>query len=403
MKKAGVIIYRKALVLSILALLVFPLAESQGHWIRNFPIQERVQPAARPARFWEGVFKREWQIYEEQHFLHRLANFRAFLIFSYNEAKHRLFPRRPNDHYIWTPELGYYPDDTIRRLNADVLHRDATEQHYLQAARRLRTLQERLKQRGVTLLIVPAPTKVRLYPEYVAPYLVAPAETIMKQAVSYGDVLEENGVNVLNVQRLLTEKKATSPWPFFTTTSFHWSYYTGCAVTDDILRKAETLSGRSYFAVDCSEVTYGKAQWSDTDIAVILNIFSKDAIIGKAPFPKITPRQNADAKGYKIAVIGDSFSDQIVYTLLQALPEESWTPDWLTVYATGVSRRMATKDRGLTPAEELSKGDLLREILKKELLILEVSDGMVYRDGNLDAMEYGVTKTLLEGLAPDAF
>jgi len=382
--------------MSIMAMLVFPTLGIKGH---SFTIQERTQTIAQPAQLWNGFVKREWQPFMEQRFLSHLASLRSFLILAYNETKHRLFPTRPNNGYIWTPEFGYYPVNTIQRLNNDVLHHDAIKLHYQHAARRLRILQELLSHHGVALLVVTAPPKVRVYPEYAAPYLIAPADTIMSRVGSYGDVLEESGVHVLNVQRIFAERKAVSPWPFFTTTSFHWSFWAGCTVADAIMRKAEDLTGRPFFSMDCSDVDYGKSKWSDTDIASILNIFSTDAIIGEAPFPKITPQQNPRVEIRKIAVIGDSFSDQIVYALTQALPDMSWSPGWLTRYDNFSSRQTVGMGGRVAAKTPLQQSGALSEILTKELVVMEVSDGNIYRDAaNLDRMEFGATRVLLDGL-----
>lgn len=395
MGKLGGVIYRQALVMAIIAMLLFPMIQgNKGH---NFSIQERTQTIAQPAQLWHGFVTREWQPYLEQRFLNHIGNLRSFLILSYNEAKHRLFPTRPNNGYIGTPELGYYPVDTIRRLNGDVLHHDTIKQHYQYAARRLRILQEMLGHHGVALLVVTPPPKVRVYPEYAAPYLIAPAATIMSRAVSYGDVLEESGVQVLNVQRIFAQSKAASPWPFFTTTGFHWSYWAGCTVTDEIMRKAEALTGRPFFKINCSDVEYGRSKWTDTDIAAILNIFSTQAIIGKAPFPKVTPQENSTGENRKIVIIGDSFSDQIVYALTQAQPEMSWSPGWLTRYDSFISRQAIGMGGRVTAQSPLQQSTALPEILTKDLLVMEVSDGNISRD-NPDRMEFGATRVLLDGL-----
>jgi len=401
------IIYRRVLVVSVMAMLLFPML---GNKEQHYFIQERMQPLAQPAQLWGGYIKREWQPFLEQRFLNHIRDLRSFLILSYNETKHRLFRTRPNDHYIWTSGLGYYPVDTIRRLNDDVLRHDAIKQHYQRAARRLRILQELLGHHGVALLVVTPPPKVRIYPEYVTRYLIAPAEIVMSRAISYGDVLEESGVNVLNVQRIFAQKKAVFPWPFFTTTSFHWSFWAACAVTDEIMRQAEALTGRPFFKIDCSDIEHGKSKSSDADIASILNIFSTDAIIDDAPFPKITPQQNPGRETRKIGIIGDSFSDQIVYALAKALPDMSWLPGWLTRYEYAVFTQPLGMEGKITRQSFGTHGNIasqiplqldnaLSEILAKELLVMEVSDGSVYRDAaDLNRMEFGATQILLGGL-----
>jgi hypothetical protein len=383
------------MVASLIAMLVFPML---GIKVRKFILRERAQSIPQPTQLWSGLVKHEWQQFLEQGFLNHMGSLRSFLILSYNEAKHRLFPTRPNDRYIWTRGFGYYPADTISRLNIDVLQHDAVKQHYQRAAHRLRILQELLSHHGVALLVVSAPAKVRLYPEYVAPYLIAPPDTIMSRAISYGDVLEEAGVNVINVQRIFAEKKSGS-LPFFTTTSFHWNYWAGCTVADEIMRKAEALTGRPVFTVNCSDVEYGKSRGTDTDVALSLNIFSTDATIGEAPFPKITPQENVGGEIPKIVLMGDSFSDQIVYALTQALPDMSWSPGWLTRYELFQVRQTEGMRGKVAAKTPLQPGGALAEILTKQLLVIEVSDSSVYRvASNLDLMEYGATRALLDGL-----
>ncbi|MCF7966202.1 MAG: hypothetical protein K9L79_11775 [Methylobacter tundripaludum] len=226
---------------------------------------------------------------------------------------------------------------------------------------------------GVALLVVTPPPKARVYPEYVEPYLVAPAETIVSQAISYGDVLEQSGVNALNIQRIFAQRKAGSSWPFFTTTSFHWSYWAGCMMTDEIMRKAEALTGSPFFSID--------------------------SIIGYAPFPKIIPQQGPGEESRKITIIGDSFSDQIVSALAQALPENMWSPGWLTRYDSFISRQTIGIGGKVTAQAPLKQDKALSEILTKELLVMEVSDGHVYRDAaDLKRMEFGATQVLLDGL-----
>ena len=396
MRAASAIIVRRLLVLGVMLMMLFP---TLGLNVGPFVIQERIQALARPAQIWSGLVSHEWQSYLEQRFLFHIGSSRAFMLLLHNEIKHRLFPTRPNDHYIWTPEFGYYAVDSIRRLNDDVLRKEIIDQHYQRAANRVRVLQEILRHHGVALLVVTPPPKARVYPEHVSSYLVSPTATILDQAISYGNVLAQNGVNVVDVQRIFSERKASSPWPFFTTTSFHWSVWAACGITSDILIQAQALTGKDFFKIYCSDIAYGKSFGVDTDIASILNIFSTDAVIGAAPFPKISPQVSSLEESRKILVIGDSFSDQIVYALTQALPDTGWSPGWLTRYDGFVSRQTFGMGGRVTSQVPLLQAAALPEVLSKELLLMVVSDGSVYRDpDNLNQMEFGATRVLLDGL-----
>lgn len=395
MRKQSRIIYLRLLIITTLAIMVFP---SMGIRIHPFTIVDRTQPISKPSQLWNGLINHQLQPYLEQRFLDHIGNWRSFLIKSYNEAKHFIFPTRPNNHYIWTRQFGYYPVDSIKRINYDVLHRDGIVKHYQKSARRLRILQSLLANHEVILLVIVAPPKVRIYPEFVAPYLIAPAENILSRSVSYGDVLEDNGINVINAELFFREKKNISDWPFFTTTSFHWSFWAGCTVTEEIMSKAEALTGKSYFSIDCSNVDYGKSRGADNDIAAILNIFSTNSVVGDAPFPKFSPQHNLLGEAPKIAVIGDSFSDQIVYALTHSIPDSSWSPNWLTRYDSFISRQTFMMG-GKINHSQFKKKDALAEILSKDMVFIEVSDGNIYRNAaGLNKMEFGSTQILLGAL-----
>lgn len=368
---------------------------------RSFSLNENfIYPEKPQGLSKDDILKRKWQNYVERIFLLKLGRTRAFLVLSYNELIHHLFKMNAKKDYIRSDYLGYYPVDTIKRLNNDVLSFDTTQQHYKRAAHRLRVLQDLLRNRGVSLLVIPAPPKIRLYPEHMDPYLVRKSDDIMKQAVSYGDILEEEGVNVLNVQHIFSQRKNDSPWPFFTETGFHWSFWAGCNVTQEILQKAAHLVGHPYFSLNCSKVVYKKAVLQDRDIAEILNILSKESIVKKAPFPIIKPHANNINYPYAINIIGDSFSDQITYALTHALPKTNWNPLWLTIYPYFSKKEVVMLDN--TKHQLVWNEDkILPEILSKELLLLEVSDGAIPRDPSaLNSMEFGATIFLLNKLLP---
>lgn len=398
------ITYKRIFILVISGVILFPIIAIKIDYFKKFTIQERIVPVTRPSQLWKGVVKHEWQAFAEQQFLSKISNFRIFAILLYNEIKHKLFRYYPNNAYVYTLKMGYYPIDTIQRLNYDILNRDAIKSHYEQAAGRLRNLQRILQNHGITLLMVPAPTKARIYPEYIKSLLISPPEKIINQVVSYGEILEINGVNVLNTQRILTDRKKTSLWPFFTPVGFHWSYWTGSMIADEILKKAELLSGRKFFSVDYATVSNARLKWADTDIAMILNIFSSNSIIGTGPFPVIQPSKKIPEKNQEILVIGDSFSDQIAYAFIQALPEISWEPGWLTVLdLRSKTIRKAGLNGELSAHKPIMRDSMLQEIFSKQLLILEVSDAHIVRPpGSIDDMEFRATRILLEELLPTA-
>jgi len=386
-----------AFALACVAVGLIALGVIGERWTRSGVVQERRRDVPRPAAAWIDVRERRWQAYLEQCFLDALGRTRRALILAYNEARLRLFPTRPNENYVWTESFGFYPVDSIQRLNFDILHRGEVEAEYTRAARRLRVLQVLLERKGVRLLVVPAVPKVRVYPEFVAPYLVAPASEAVGRAVTYGDILEREGVHVVNSQRYLRERRASAAWPFFTATSFHWSYLGGCQIAGELARRAADLLGRQLYPIDCSNVAVGPAKWADRDIVDILNIVSRDRFLGSAPFPDISPLVGGGNALPRVVLVGDSFSDQLVYAMGHAMPPLSWAPGWLAIYPRLSRRETIRIDGERSAGAPATRDDAASEAMSADILVIEESDGDVYRSpNNLDDLEFGLTRALLE-------
>jgi hypothetical protein len=311
--------FRWLLCISILVLLSLPLIEMQVHWIGERPIQQLPSRIQRPEQLGRGLLDRQWQMFIEQYFSRNIG-LRSYLIQGFNEAKLRLFPGRPSRMYIQSQELGFYLVPSVERFNEDFIYRDKVRKYYDLAADRLLELQNYLKQAGVTFVVVPAPPKVRVYPETVRSYLVAPPRAMTNQAASYANVLSEHGVNVVNAERILRELKESSRWPFYSTTGYHWNYVAACQIANEILSLAEKVSEKPFFNINCSEVSVQKANGSDTDIAIILNILCVDRIIGDSIYPIIKPYTNVKSNKRKIILVGDSYSTQLVYAFAQGAP-----------------------------------------------------------------------------------
>ncbi|BAE49868.1 alginate O-acetyltransferase AlgX-related protein [Paramagnetospirillum magneticum] len=327
--------------------------------------------------------------------LARDSSARPFALTARNEAFLRLFPTRPNRFYTYAEPMGFYPVDTIRRLNYDLRNGAAVATVYREAAERVKLLQRLLAAKGVVLMVVAPPPKVRLYPEYLeSGWLDAPATEIWSRSPpQYSNALAAQGVLGLNVFEMLWRDRGGYPWPFFATTGFHWSFWTGCMVTARLFETLDGMSGRPWPGVDCSETKVDQASGPDTDIAVVLNIVAPTRLLRPTPFVTAKRRSTAGGEGRKLLVIGDSYSDQIVYHALRLLGPAN------VVFWDYFAKQRTFNDKMEATITDLSKDGVVRRLVENDFdaVLVVTSDGNVSRD-NPSRGEFGFTSAALTEL-----
>jgi hypothetical protein len=202
----------------------------------KFEITERITNYERAKDIFEGIKQKTLQNFIDYSFNKYLSGFRSILIVSQNEIQLNLFKSRPNKHYIRADNLGFYPVDTIKRLNWDFIHKQEVEDNYQKSAGRLKELQNILLSKGVNMIVVVAPPKAKIYPEFIEPYLVEGAEKMIGNSASYSKILRRSGVEVFDAEEFFITNKKESRWPFYSYAGFHWSTWAGCLVTQEIAK-----------------------------------------------------------------------------------------------------------------------------------------------------------------------
>lgn len=375
--------------------LLLPAGQMVFHWFSDIPIREHSTPAGLvPEQSWSSFRSRTLQRYLEA-YVERSIGFRSHMLTLFNEANFWLFPERPNLQYVRNGFMGFYPVDTILRFNNDIILRARFSPLVTMAARRLSVAQRLLARRGVTLILALPPAKVRIYPEYLDDrYFVLPAVHMADAALSYGTIMDQEGVNALDFQRSMVDLKKAG-LPVFALTGFHWNFYAGCIAADAILQRASSVAGRAFPVVDCSDTAMEPARGPDTDVTAMMNIFSTAKLASRTPIPlTIRAKSRRETVLPRALIIGDSYSEQVIYSLLRVVGANNILfYDYFKVrmdYAADLS----VKSR--TPLEPVTA---LAELFAQDVVVIIESDGNLRRD-NPDAAEFGVTSRLLAELLP---
>lgn len=123
----------------------------------------------------------------------------------------------------------------VRRLRGLAAPAPAGEAPYTSATATVRDTVRQLRDRGLSVLVVPIPGKVAIYPEYYAsgyPPDAGPAEN--RDEAHWKELLESEGIAVVDLSRPLWEAKARSDRLLYLKTDSHWSP-AGLAVAADVI------------------------------------------------------------------------------------------------------------------------------------------------------------------------
>ncbi len=214
---------------------------------------------------------------------------------------------------------------------------------------------QQLKDRGITLIVVPVPPKVEIYPEKIAADLPAPSGDPDRALAAFYDELRKGGVDVVDLAPAFRANKAGEHGPVFCKTDTHWSGE-GCVLAaQEIVREV-----RAKLGITAVQVKKYVAEWKEISIDGDLGSML-DANAKKPGAEKISVHQLQEAlapdPNSPILLLGDS------HTLVfhDFLAERAGLLDQLTFELGSVPDRIAIRGSGATPV----RIDLYRRSIKE--------------------------------------
>ena len=173
------------------------------------------------------------------------------------------------------------------------------------SVKKIKQLQEELVKHNKHFLIVLAPSKARVYPEYL------PDKDQQNKAEEsnysvYKRLFDENGIHYIDVNQWFLQKKDTSTFPLFPKLGVHWSRVEAIRVADSINKYLERLSNSTIPLVQITKLNkLDTLQLPDCDAIKLQNILVYPS------YPKMAYPEaqiiNANKATYNLMVISDSF------------------------------------------------------------------------------------------------
>ena len=273
------------------------------------PVVEK--PELTLGNFASGLYQSDLERYIGDH-----LGFREFFIRSYNQTVYSCFDAITNDNVVEGRNhelfLKMYLDDvtgnSLWGTYDDVETAKADARKNVEETLRMI---DTLRQHGINFLFVFAPSKTRVYPEWLPEHYQVFYFSLQEY---YIELFKEYGIPHIDFLNYFRSIKDQVVYPLYTKAGTHWAASTIPWVADSILRKME----------DLTRYDLPSAQLVDTCVTTDYYIMDKELEgqmnllfpLPKSPLPNptfiYTDTLDKDRPG--LLIVGDSYSNQLVYS-----------------------------------------------------------------------------------------
>lgn len=189
-------------------------------------------------------------------------------------------------------------------LGYDNVHSDKVKLDVL----KFKELNDIFKKQHKSLLLVIAPGKASIYPEYL-PDSIKLNNEIESNYTKYIKELKNCGLPFFDAKQLILERKKKEKFPLFPRTGIHWSGYAVTLVMDTLCKFIEFESGFDLvnFNSQLGTVTNKELRFTDNDMGRSMNLLFPIED-WKMYYPNIVFEKNSNKFKPNLLSIGDSFN-----------------------------------------------------------------------------------------------
>ena len=354
--------------------LALPLVQMLTGFPPDYTLQGVETAVARPpvtlAGWWNGTLQAELDTWINQR-----IGLRGFLVRTANQFNYTLFgelPVRRGTQVLLGREGFLYEKVYVDAFNANGQRGEAELRDVSASTRRL---QDRLARDGIAFLLVIAPSKAEIYPEFLPPEADVAGRSGRRS--NYQNIigfLRQDGVNLVDAHELFLQWKGVPDAPLlFAKGGTHWNEYGAARIVEQITGRLRELTGKDLPAARITgSVTNRTIAGADNDLAELLNLWSGRPLAG----PQVHPVAETMAGGHApdILFIGDSF----VFTLTNFMDRQGLYRKRDTYYY--YNRRYFYPEAPNAPLEKRQL-DLLAEIRGRDAIVVEVGEYWLPRIG----------------------
>jgi hypothetical protein len=372
---------RVGVFLALLLVPLLPPAAGLPEWAPLAGVEQEIGREALTARsWWSGAFQQSFEAW----FARRLP-LRAHLVRTDNQANLSLFGRvRTGGTAISIGRENWlYEQVYVRPYNRPARTDPAGVEENVGALRRLRDLLER---RGVALVLVIAPSKAEIYPEYLTPELTRGRIARRSPYELMAPRLAAAGLDLVDGHRLFLEERARGGALLFARGGTHWNHYGASLVVGRILAALERRRPGRFVQLQLRGARVDDEVWStDNDLGELLNVWHRAPFRGPQTHP-VLERAAAGRELPRLLFVGDSFS----LTLATIMEEERLARPSDVLYY--FKRRLRYPGPASAPLAG-ARFDAAREVAGLDAVVIVTSETTLPRVG------FGFVPAAVAGLA----
>ncbi len=363
--------------------LALPLFQMATGIPPDYVLQGVESTAGRPAislsAWWDGSLQAGFDAWINQR-----IGLRGFMVRTANQFNFSLFrelPKRSGTQVLMGRGGMLFEKVYVDAYNKSGSRPEAELRNVSISTRRL---QDRLAQDGIAFLLVIAPSKAEIYPEYLPKAAdVAGRPERRSNYENFIRILREDGVNLVDAHELFLEWKREPGAPLlFPKGGTHWNEYGAARVVERITERLKELTGKDIPTVRITGAETNRTiVGSDNDLGELVNLWSGRPLAGPQVHPVAEVREGSHRPDF--LVIGDSF----VFTLTNFM-------DRLGLYRKRDTYYYYNRHYfyPVAPNVPLDKRqlDLLRELQGRDAVVVEVGEYWLPRIG------FGFVRDLLK-------
>lgn len=349
-------------------------------------------PEFKPASFIAGDFQEQFAVWFGQNFAGRekfirLANQIYYTVFrkSYMDDR-RIIIGRQQQLY----EQGYVREYIRTDAQPSVVGSSMVQD--------LVRIDKILEQQGIAFIIMISPSKAYTYPEYLPAGLLANKQGTNAYNIVVPYLVKE-GLHVVDGQKITSQLRDSQPYPVFCQGGVHWNDIAAFAAASELVREMERATGQEMVPMEIESFKVDNHPLgTDSDLADLLNLMHPVKTY-PAPHLKVKPQHARDAFRPDVAMIGASFCYKPIDMLW-----ESGVVNSLDFYSnyTDFMQTYPEDDARIAQAEPASKDWWKKEILSRDVLVLEMNQVQLSVDGGEHVRQFLKDALQYTGLVYDA-
>ena len=354
--------------------LALPLVQMATGFPPDYPLAGVETTATRPATgwaaWWNGTLQPDFDGWINQR-----IGLRGWLVRTANQLNYVLFrelPRRSGTQVLLGRDGMLFEkvyvdayNQSGRRLGKELRNISASTKR----------LQDRLAADGIAFLLVIAPSKAEIYPEFLPPEAdVAGRPARRSNYENFVKYLHADGVNLVDAHELFLQWKSAPGAPrLFANGGTHWNEYGAARVAAEIARRLRAATGKDLPTVEIvGAVTNRTIVGEDNDLGELVNLWSGRPLAGPQVHPVVEVRPGAHLPD--VLFVGDSF----VFTLTNFMDRHGLYRKRNTYYY--YNREYFWPAAPNAPLDKRQL-DLLAEVRGRDAVVIEVGEYWLPRVG----------------------